>query len=128
MKKTAINGLCFFSELSEGRYSSGLLMMKLMKEVTEILTKKYGKELVTKQDEYTSTINDILTAAAFYTQLNATTKDVAYYGDKVTAENPELVLMLWKVKDGVHHVIFGDLSTGDVTPEELTELEAALPK
>jgi hypothetical protein len=103
-------------------------MMTLMKEVTEVLTKKYGKELVTKQDEYTSSLTGILAAAGFYTQLNATTKDVAYYGDKVTAENPELVLLRWKVKDGVYHVIFADLSTGDVTPQKLAELEAKLPK
>jgi hypothetical protein len=32
--------------------------------------------------------------------------------------------MRWKVEDGNHRVIFGDLTVGDVTPEELAELEA----
>ena len=60
--------------------------------------------------------------------MSATSKDVAYYGDKVTAENPELVLMRWKVSDGIYRVIFADLSAADFTSQELAELEAKLPK
>jgi hypothetical protein len=124
----AIKALGLFAELTEGRYPSNLSVITLMKEVPEALVKKYGPEIKTKPEEYTLTLKDILSVVAFYTQLNTTSKDVAYYGDKVTAENPELVLMRWKVSDGVYRVIFADLSTGDVTPEELAELEASLPE
>jgi hypothetical protein len=51
-----------------------------------------------------------------------------YHGDRVTAENPELVLLRWKVSEGVYRVVFGDLSTENFSVEELAELEAALPK
>jgi hypothetical protein len=122
----AITALRFYAELTQGRYPSGLSIMTFVKEVTETLSKIYGKEITTKQDEYTSKLESTYPILAFYTRLNATSKDVAYYGDKVTAENPKLVLMRWKVKEGIFHVIYGDLSTGDVTPEELAELEAAM--
>jgi hypothetical protein len=50
-------------------------------------------------------------------------KEAVYYGDSVTADNPEAVLLRWKVSDDQYRVIFGDLSTSDVTTEELAELE-----
>jgi len=36
--------------------------------------------------------------------------------------------MRWKVSDGLYRVIFGDLTTENVTAEQLGELEAALPE
>ncbi len=123
---TAINGLRLFAELTDGRYPDNLALLTLMKEITEELTKKYGIKIIEKQDEYTSTLTDILQAAIFYAQLVG--KDAVYHGDRVTAENPELVLLRWKVSEGVYRVVFGDLSTGNFSVEELAELEAALPK
>ena len=123
---TAINGLKLFAELTDGRYPSNLALLTLIKEITEELTKKYGMKIVEKQDEYTSELTDILQAAIFYAQLVG--KDAVYHGDRVTAENPELVLLRWKVSEGVYRVVFGDLSTENFSVEELAELEEALPK
>ena len=50
-------------------------------------------------------------------------KEAVYYGDSVTSENPEAVLLRWKVSDDEYRVIFGDLSVGNATAEELAELE-----
>jgi hypothetical protein len=120
---TAINGLRLFAELTGGRYPSSLAFVTLMKEVTEALTKKYGIELIEKQDDYTSTLQNILPAGTFYIQLTTAEKEAEYYGDTVTAENPEAVLLRWKVSDGVYRVVFGDLSAGNFSAEELAELE-----
>jgi hypothetical protein len=120
---TAINALHLFAELTDGRYPSSLAFMTLMKEVSEVLTKKYGIKLVVKQDEYTSAIQNILPVGSFYAQLVGAEKEAVYYGDTVTAENPEAVLLRWKVSDGVYRVVFGDLSAGNFSAEELAELE-----
>jgi len=125
---TAINGLRIFAELTDGRYPSNLALLTLMKEITEALTKKYGFNLVVKQDEYTSALVDILQAGTFYVQLAAAEKEAVYYGDSVTAEDVESVLLRWKISDGYYRVIFGDLTTSDVTAEQLAELEALQPK
>jgi len=125
---TAINGLRLFAELTNGRYPSNLALLTLMKEITEALTKKYGIKIAVKQDEYTSALVDILQAGTFYVQLAAAEKEAVYYGDSVTAEDVESVLLRWKISDGYYRVIFGDLSTLDVTAEELIELEALQPK
>lgn len=53
-------------------------------------------------------------ACLFYDRLIKEEKDVAYYGDTVTAEDVDEVLMRWKVSDGEYKVIYGNLSTGTV--------------
>jgi len=50
-------------------------------------------------------------------------KEPAYYGETVTVQDAEKVLLRWKVSDGQYRVIFGDLSALDVSAEELTDLE-----
>jgi len=62
-------------------------------------------------------------ACLFYGKLVKEDKDVAYYGEKVTTQDIEKVLMRWKISDQKYRVIFGDLSTLDVSYEELVELE-----
>jgi outer membrane lipoprotein-sorting protein len=125
---TAINALHLFAELTDGRYPGSLALMTLMKEITEELTKKYGLRLIGKLDDYTNAIQNILPVGSFYAQLVGAEKEAVYYGDSVTAENPEAVLLRWKISDGYYRVIFGDLTTSDVTAEQLAELEALQPK
>ena len=64
----------------------------------------------------------------FYGKLVKENKDVAYYGDKVTAQDVDKVLMRWKISDNEYRVIFGDLSTLDVGAEKLAELEKLKPQ
>jgi hypothetical protein len=121
---TAINALRLFAELTDGRYPGNLALLTLIEEITEELTKKYGINIIVKQDEYTSAVTDILQAGSFYAQLVAAEKEAVYYGDSITAEDTEAVLLRWKVSDGVYRVIFGNLTTVDITAEELAGLEA----
>lgn len=125
---TAINGLRLFAELSNGHYPSDLALMTLLKELSEVHAAKYGVELAEKENYTNATLatTQILPAASFYAQLVG--KDAVYHGDRVTAGNPESVLLRWKVSEGVYRVVFGDLSTKNVSVEELAELEAAFPK
>jgi hypothetical protein len=114
--------------------------MSIMKEVSEELTKKYMKfpekpdnpasamgdmlkEFTEKQGEYTKELTDILKTSTFYTQLASQGKEAVYYGDTVTADDTNKVLLRWKVSDGIYRVIFGDLSAGNFSTEELAELE-----
>ena len=126
---SAIDGLRLFAELSDGQYPSGLAFTTLTKEITEALVAKYGVGFAEKEDYHakaTLATTQILPAALFYGQLVG--KDAVYHGDRVTAEDTELVLLRWKVSEGIYRVVFSDLSAGNVSVEELAELEAALPK
>ncbi len=47
-----------------------------------------------------------------------------YYGDSVTADDVDKVLLRWRLDDGQYRVIYGDLRIEDVNPQRLAELEA----
>ena len=59
----------------------------------------------------------------FYMMLVQEKKAPVYYGETVGPDNPEAVLLRWKISDDQYRVIFGDLSAMDVTAKELDDLE-----
>jgi hypothetical protein len=59
----------------------------------------------------------------FYKILVDNGNDPAYYGQTVGPEDTDAVLMRWKIADNEYRIIFGDLSVGNATAEELAVLE-----
>jgi len=59
----------------------------------------------------------------FYKILVDTGNDPAYYGQTVGPEDTDAVLMRWKIADNEYRIIFGDLSVGNATAQELAKLE-----
>ena len=120
-----VEGLRFFAEFTGGKYPSDISMITLVQELQDALKAKLAIEpervLGEKDMQKMASLQMLF---MFYAGLVAENKDPAYNGDRVTAEFPHAVLMRWKVEGGNHRVIFGDLTVGDVTPEELAELEA----
>lgn len=127
-EKTAVHGLRDFSELTDGKYPSSLATLTIMKEIGEALKAKYGDNVKQKlgEDQFANIMQSILPAGAFYAQLTRDNKDVEYYGDRVTSDNVDAVLMRWKVSENEYRVIFGDLTTGNISEGELAELEKCL--
>ena len=120
-----VEGLRFFAEFTGGKYPSDISMITLMQELQDALRTKLAIEperIPGEKDMQKMASLQML--FMFYAGLVAEHKDPAYNGDRVTAEFPHAVLMRWKVEGGNHRVIFGDLTVGDVTPDELAELEA----
>ena len=62
----------------------------------------------------------------FYMMKMKDEKEPVYYGQSVGPDDTGAVLMRWKISEGQYSIIFGDLSTLDVTAEELAELEKPL--
>lgn len=120
---TAINALRSFAELTDGHYPQSLDVLSLIKEISEVLTKKYGPEFISKQDEYDSKLMSVLPAGVFYGRMEIGKKEPAYYGDTVTAKDSGKVLLRWRVSDGLYRVVFADLSAANYSAEELAKLE-----
>ena len=127
----AITGLSTFAKLTGGRYPSSMGMMTAITEAAEALRDTMladpNRDPNKPLDQQAMMMQEVMKVQAvciFYGQLVSEEKDPAYYGDKVTAEFPDAVLMRWKIEDGLYRIIFGDLTTEDVTPERLAELEA----
>ena len=125
--EAVIKGIRGFAEITGGKYPSNLDLMTTGKELREAfiaMRQKQGKSLKEKptQEEMENMLS-IQGACLFYGNLLKENKDAAYYGDKVTPQDVEKVLMRWKISEDKYRVIFGDLSTLDVSYEELAELE-----
>ena len=125
--EAVIKGLRGFTKVTEGKYPTNLDLMTTAKEIKEALIASRQKQGISLDQQPTKeemeNILSIQGACLFYGKLVKENKDVAYYGDTVTAQDIEKVLMRWKISDQKYRVIFGDLSTLDVSYEELTQLE-----
>jgi hypothetical protein len=128
-EKDVIRGLGVWLELLDGEYPNSLNPKVALKQAEALWRAKHGgvspektkdKE---KKKEAEETIYDIFFASAFYDKLIREKKDVAYYGDKISVEDSDKVLMRWKISSGRYRVVFGNLTRKSVTAEELTELE-----
>lgn len=125
-EKSVIEGLGFFSEFTGGKYPSDLNMVKTMQEFSDATVARFGSsQSEPPKEEYIQKLMSLQMAGSFYITLAAEGKDPAYYGSKVTAEFPDAVLMRWKLDDGTYKIIFGDLTIGEATAEELEKLESA---
>ena len=60
------------------------------------------------------------------TKLSRYQKDPAYYGDRVTPDMPDHILMRWTISENQYRVIFGDLSVKTLTANQLANLEQYL--
>ena len=124
----------FFAEYADGRYPSSLSTMTVAREITGYLQRKLAPSL-SSGDLPTEILDKLMKlerVGQMYAELENEGKDPVYYGNKVTAEFPHVVLLRWKIAGDKYRVVFGDLSIRDVISSELAELEAAplnpLPK
>ncbi|MBC8468320.1 MAG: hypothetical protein H8D56_02510 [Planctomycetes bacterium] len=136
----ALEGLKFFAEIT-GRYPKKVDLMSLAQELhalkdSEDLTDaglKSREEMgrLTREQRSEKMMNQrqsIQSLGMFYMMLITDKKEPAYYGQSVAPDDTEAVLMRWKVSDDQYRVIFGNLSTLDVSAEKLAELEKLTPK
>ncbi|MCP4258616.1 MAG: hypothetical protein GY774_14115 [Planctomycetes bacterium] len=144
-EQDAIEGLKLFAEMS-GRYPEKITLVELgqeilalsqdvenMKDLTDRL-KKLTEELSQTQMTKEEIRNAVMKKSMeimqpmqspgwFYMMLVTDKKEPVYNGESVGPDDAEAVLMRWKVSENRYRVIFGDLSTLDVSYDELAQLE-----
>lgn len=119
-EKDLIGGLKVFAELTGGRYPAELDAKSTLKEVDVLKTEALADMT---EDTKKQKIADIFFATTYHDKLVRERQDVAYYGDTVRAADSDRVLMRWKIDGGRYRILFGNLTTRDVSPEELQGLE-----
>ncbi|MFH1614637.1 MAG: hypothetical protein ABIG61_06105 [Planctomycetota bacterium] len=142
---SAVKGLRIFAEITGGKYPQKLAVMDVMREITEVIKTNSEKEWQSKrisdpnfkptQEEKEGIRNKAMPkmmavqgACMFYAELVKADKDAAYYGDQVTSDDVDAVLMRWKISDDEYRVIYGDLAAENISTEQLAELEATISK
>jgi hypothetical protein len=132
-EEAAIRGLKVFVELGSG-YPETLDIPILVNELARLVkgdrpsTKVFREKIQEMTDEEVinyklETAMSVQGLGRFYQTLVQEKKEPAYYGKSVTPEDADQVLMQWKVSDDEYRIIFGDLSVGNATAEELANLE-----
>lgn len=108
--EAVIKGLRGFAKITEGKYPTNLDLMTTGKEIREAfiaMRKKQGKSPQEKPtQEEMEDILPIQGVCMFYGKLVKDDKEASYYGDAVTAQDVEKVLLRWKVSDQKYRVIF----------------------
>ncbi len=150
-EEMAIQGLRMFAEAADGKYPSSLAFMTVTYEYSNAMRKVLNRRIsaikeriredqgkqsnLEEQKEIEKIKNEmkknakmqlfsiVQSSCMFYAELVKEDKDPAYYGDTVTAEDANAVLIRWKISDEEYRVIFGDLTADEVTAESLAELE-----
>jgi hypothetical protein len=126
--RTVVQALGSFAKITAGRYPSSLDIMTAMSEVQAAFIAERRKRGISVEEKPTKEeLSDILAiqgTCMYYGRLVNDGNDVAYHGDRVTAEFRRAVLMRWKCAADTYRVILGDLTVQDVPASQLQTLEA----
>ncbi len=134
-EEAALEGLKFIAIIS-GQYPKKIDLMSLQQDFSALATGQNLTEAGLKLREemrqtdkeeqvkrMTEMMMPVLSLGMFHMTLVKGKKEPVYYGETVGPDDVDAVLMRWKVSDDQYRVVLGDLSTTDVTPEELSKLE-----
>jgi len=147
-EQDAIEGLRLFAEMA-GRYPGKITLVELGQEILALsqdmekmkyvtdklkkLTEELSQTQMTEEEirnavmkKSMETMQPLQSPGWFHIMLVTDKKEPAYYGETVGPDDADAVLMRWKISDDEYRIIFGDLSVGNVTAEELAELEQPL--
>jgi hypothetical protein len=120
-----IDVLRLFVEFADGKYPASLKTVTVANALAPALKKKLAAASAQPSKELIARLMKVDMVGLMYTTLEKDGKDPAYYGDRVSAAAPRAVLFRWKIGDDRYRVVFGDLSTGDVSADKLIQLEAS---
>lgn len=135
-EENALEALRRFADVVDGKYPSSMKMVIVLQEFFDARKKPlsepprdhFSDEAMQRQKEKYDQINSLIPICQFYVQLLKDGCQPKYFGDKVTSQEKDKMLMRWKLSDSQYRVIYGDLRVENVSSKRLTELEAALPK
>ncbi len=129
-EEKAVLGLRAFAEVTQGSYPNNLNMPYVLIEGANAILRRLGDDawLGSHKEQAEVLWRQVIcgkSTCLFYDELLRQDTDAAYFGDTVTAEESDAVLMRWKISDDRYRVLFGNLTTEEISAAELAELEGA---
>jgi len=124
-EEMAIEGFHNFANFTGGQYPSSMVLLIAGKEIVDAWQASINWEQRPARKEEQQQIHSIQSTFFFHVALDKENKDVAYYGEKVTADDSDAVLMRWKVSDNKYRVVYGDLTSENISAAQLAALENA---
>jgi hypothetical protein len=145
---SAIDGLKKFAEIA-GKYPKDIKFMNVFSEIQEIQGEKLKQETLARKKAWEGMTEDqkkadkeasmaafaarqiemleenmpMMSIGQFYMRLVQEKRDPKYYGENVTPEDSDAILLRWRLDNGKYRVVFGDLDQRDISAEQLAEWE-----
>ena len=107
-----LNGLELFAELT-GKYPTTLSMPGVVRELGTIIGARAASGQEIDQEKLSQQSIDIGAACVFYATLNRDGYAPEYFGETVTPDMPDEVLIRWRLPNGDCRTIYGNLDTED---------------
>lgn len=135
-EEAAIEGLRFYAELF-GHYPPAMDLMGLIKEASQKIAEnaeimQQMAEIEKSGDQNTGDsmsqlmqkyVAPIQSLGMFWMTLVQDKKDPAYFGNQVSPEDEDMILMRWKISGDIYKVVFGDLSVAEMQHDDLVQVE-----
>jgi hypothetical protein len=118
----AVEGLRSFAVLMDGRYPSTLAFATAIAEAERHLKGRHDRYDEDAGHDV-ARLFALRSTCDFYNGLLTGDRDPAYYGDTVTREDFNRILMRWRQDDGLYRVVWGDLRVETISAERLAQIE-----
>lgn len=113
-EKDLIKGLATYLEYSDGNYPPSMEMNKaFMKDMEALFAKAINEGRINKKTSEEK-VFDIFFAGSFYGKLKRQKKKPEYYGDSITINDPEKILVRWKLSSRKERIIYANLKAETV--------------
>ncbi len=114
---TVVSGLRLFSELADGTYPWSLDQLTIHQKLG---TRAQVQEAIVARKPPSGRYGyESLTRAARFSMVARASRDFAYFGNRVTAKDGNLVLMYWGDPEKDYQVIWGDLRLETLSKDQL---------
>ena len=135
-EEKAIEGLRFYADLF-GRYPAKIDLMSLIQEASQKiasnpemtrqmaeLRKSEGQDAEAAMSQLMQKyIAPVQSLGMFYMSLVQDKQDPAYFGNQVSPDDKDMILMRWKIEGDTYNVVFGDLTTVHMQHDDLIQVE-----
>jgi hypothetical protein len=110
-EETLLGSLARVRELTGGRYTSTLQPVGLIAELRAMLTDEAKAKTASMDRKEVMQLGlEVSAGGIFYMELVKEGREPEYFGETVTADDADQVLLRWTLDDGQVRVIYGDLS------------------
>lgn len=119
-EKTLLLALEEIKSLTGGRYTKTLQAVYAIAELTEMRGKDPAEPLADDDRQAMAQLAlDLASGCQYYMQLVQKGCEPEYFGETVTADDADEVLLRWRLDDGSFRVIYGDLRVETVTASDV---------
>ena len=118
-EESLLNALNRIRELTGGRYTSSLQVLSVVPELAQLVAERATADPLGGDEQAMLQVAlEVASGCKYYMSLVSGGYEPEYFGDTVTEDDADQVLLRWHLDDGSTRVIYGDLRVETVSTGE----------